>query len=101
MFSGGDYAEVGRWLENFARSHAKRESPRLEAVIDAEGPREGRSYGIRLRAGERLMPPAGAPPLELTFEDARDHRGSLAWCQALADRVRDLARADRGTRLSA
>ena len=39
MFSGGDYAEVARWLKNFVTSHGKRETLRVEAVVDAEGPR--------------------------------------------------------------
>ena len=51
MFSGGDYHEVARWLENFVNSHAKREDPRAEAVLDTEGPREGTSYGVRVRLG--------------------------------------------------
>ena len=37
MFSGGDYDEVARWLENFVNSHAKREDPRAECVLDAHG----------------------------------------------------------------
>ena len=35
MFSGGDYEEVARWLANFVTSHAKRESPRVEAIVEA------------------------------------------------------------------
>ena len=35
MFSGGDYDEVARWLSNFVTSHAKRENPRVEAVVEA------------------------------------------------------------------
>jgi hypothetical protein len=93
MFSGGDYGEVARWLANFVTSHAKRESPRVEAVVDAEGERENRSYGVRLRLGARVLPPPGAPPLELDFADA------------LARRVRELARRliaeERGARRSA
>jgi len=52
MFGGGDYHEVARWLENFVNSHAKREDPRAECVFDDEGPREGVSYGVRVRLGE-------------------------------------------------
>ena len=59
MFSGGDYDEVARWLENFVRAHAKRENLRVEAVVETEGAREGQSYGVRLRLGEDLRP---APP---------------------------------------
>ena len=91
MFSGGDFEEVRRWLDNFALSHAKREDPRIEAVIEADGD-EGERYGIRLRLGERWTPPAGAEPLRLSYPEVRDHRGSLAWGQALAGRVRELAR---------
>ena len=61
MFSGGDYEEVGRWLWNFVISHAKRENPRVEAIVDAEGPREGRSYGIRLSLGPPPHPAPGSP----------------------------------------
>jgi hypothetical protein len=85
MFSGGDYREVARWLENFATSHAKRQDLRAEAVLDTEAPREGRSYGLRVRLGERL-----SSEIELQFADVAANRGSLAWCQALADRVRGL-----------
>ena len=85
MFSGGDYHEVARWLENFATSHAKREDLRAECVLDTEGPREGRSYGLRVRVGERL-----SSELELVFEEVASRRGSIAWCQAQAERVRGL-----------
>jgi hypothetical protein len=85
MFSGGDYHEVARWFENFATSHAKRQDLRAEVVLDTEGPREGTSYGLRVRLGERL-----SSEIELQFVDVAANRGSLAWCQALADRVRGL-----------
>ena len=87
MFSGGDYHEVARWLANFATSHAKREDLRAECVLDMEGAREGRSYGLRVRVGERL-----SSEIELPFAVVASNRGSLAWCQALADRVRGLVR---------
>jgi hypothetical protein len=89
MFSGGDYQECARWLWNFAEAHAKRESPRVEAVVDTAGAREGVSYGLQDRLGESLAPRA---PLELTFEEVREGRGRIEWCQALAGRVRGLAR---------
>jgi hypothetical protein len=92
MFSGGDYGEVARWLANFVTSHAKRESPRVEAVVEAEGERENRSYGVRVRLGARVLPPPGTSPLELDFADVSRHRGDLAWCDALARRVREPAR---------
>ena len=85
MFSGGDYQEVARWLENFATSHAKRQDLRAEVLLDTEGPREGTSYGLRVRLGERF-----SSEIELQFADVAANRGSLAWCQALADRVRGL-----------
>jgi hypothetical protein len=89
MFSGGDYHEVARWLRMFLNSHAKREHPRVEAIVDAEGERENKSYGTWLRLAEHVT-----PEVAFDFKDVADHRGSLAWCQALADatraRVRDL-----------
>jgi hypothetical protein len=92
VFSGGEYGEVARWLRNFVAAHAKRENPRVEAVVDTAGPREGRSYGVRLRLGEGLRPAPPAPPLELGFPEVAQNRGGLAWCSGLADRVRALAR---------
>jgi hypothetical protein len=85
MFSGGDYHEVARWLENFATSHAKREDLRAECVLDADGPREGTSYGLRVRVADRL-----SSEVELLFADVAASRGGIAWCQSLADRVRGL-----------
>jgi hypothetical protein len=92
MFSGGDYEEVARWLRNFVVAHAKRENLRVEAVVDTEGAREGRSYGVRLRLGEDLRPAPPEPPVELGFAEVAEQRGSLAWCSGLAERVQSLAR---------
>jgi hypothetical protein len=92
MFSGGDYEEVARWLKNFVTSHAKRENLRAETVLEDSGPRYGQSYGVRLRLGAELRPPAEQPPIELPFSEVASQRGSLAWCAALADRMRALAR---------
>ena len=92
MFSGGDYEEVGRWLWNFVVAHAKRENARIEAPVDTSDARAGQSYGVRLTLGERSLPPAGEPPIEIAYADAAANRGSLAWCDALAARVRALAR---------
>jgi hypothetical protein len=92
MFSGGEYEEVARWLRNFVVAHAKRENLRVEAVVDTEGPREGQSYGVRLRLGEGLRPAPPEPPVELGFPEVAQNRGSLAWCSGLAERVRSLAR---------
>ena len=105
MFSGGDYEEVARWLRNFVTAHGKRENLRVEAVVEAGGAREGESYGVRLRLGELLAPPAEEPPLELAYGEVARNRGSLPWCGALAERVRALARqlstAGTGSRRSA
>jgi len=87
MFSGGDYHEVARWLENFATSHAKREDLRAECALDTGGPREGTSFGLRARIGEGF-----SSEIELGFDDVAAGRGSMAWCRALADRVRGLVR---------
>jgi hypothetical protein len=91
VFSGGDYHEVARWLENFATSHAKREDLRAECALDTEGPRDGASYGLRVRVGERL-----SSEIELPFAEVASNRGSLAWCQAQAERVRGLVRESVG-----
>ena len=82
MFSGGDYEEVGRWLRNFVLAHAKRENLRVEAVVESEGPREGQSYGVRLRLGEgriyadQLAIRAGVEERHNVFEEHRN--GQLA-----------------------
>jgi hypothetical protein len=91
MFSGGDYEEVGRWLWNFVEAHAKRENLRAEALVDAAGPRQGQSYGVRLRVDARVLPPPDQAPVEMTFADVAAGRGQLAWCNALAGRVRTIA----------
>ena len=85
MFSGGDYHEVAKWLENFATSHAKRENLRAECVLNTDGPRAGTSYGLRVRVADRL-----SSEIELPFADVAAGRGGMAWCQSLADRVRGL-----------
>jgi hypothetical protein len=87
MFSGGSYDEVARWLKMFVNSHAKREHPRVEIVLDDDEAREGVSYAARLRFGER----AGAL-MEFDYKDVAAHRGELAWCADLAQRVRREAR---------
>ncbi len=87
MFSGGTYPEVARWLWNFLTAHAKRVDPRFEVALDADESREGKSYGARLSFLRRL-----GPPVELEFRDVADNRGSLAWCSALAERTKALAR---------
>src|SRR5687767_3239816 len=86
-FSGGSYDEVARWLRNFLTSHAKREDPRVEVLLEASAEREGRSYGARLRLGDRT-----SDLIEFDYKEVADQRGSLAWCRALAERTRALAR---------
>ena len=93
MFAGGSYHEVARWLQNFVASHAKRESPRLEVSVEVSGAREPNSYRVRLRLGDQYLPPLDQPPLELTYPEVAAGKGSLPWCQALAERVRGWARA--------
>jgi hypothetical protein len=87
MFSGGSYDDVARWLKNFLASHAKREEPRIEVELDTDDEREGASYGARLRLEERVT-----PTLEFAFSDVAANRGNLAWCLALAARIRHVAR---------
>lgn len=86
MFSGGTYDEVARWLRNFLTSHAKRVNPRVEVVLEDDDERKGKSYGVHLRLGSHVSPLVG-----LDFRDVAANRGSLAWCAALAERVRQLA----------
>jgi len=86
-FSGGSYEEVARWLNNFLTSHAKREDPRVEILLDAGNERQGRSYGARLRLGDRL-----SSPWELDYKEVADNRGSLAWGCGMAEQTRARAR---------
>ena len=87
-FSGGSYEEVARWLDNFLASHAKREDPRVEILLVAGDERQGRSYGVRLRLGNRL-----SPSWELDYKEVADNRGSLAWGRGMAEQTRARARA--------
>jgi len=87
MFSGGSYDEVKRWLLMFLNSHAKREDPRVEAALDHDDEREGRSYGAWLRFG-----PHSSSLMEFDYQEVAQHRGELAWCAAQAQRVRQQAR---------
>jgi hypothetical protein len=88
-FSGGSYGEVRRWVWNFLTSHAKRVDPRIEVELDADDAREGVSYGARLRLGTKAT-----KLIDLDYKDVAANRGSLAWCVALAERTKDLARAE-------
>jgi hypothetical protein len=87
-----DYHEVAAWLENVVRSHAKREDPRIEVVLDTGGPREGHSYGVRLALGSRVYPPLEASPIELQFPEAAEGRTRFAWTEALGARIQSTAR---------
>ena len=87
MFSGGSYEDVERWLKMFLNSHAKREDPRIEAALQDDEERQGRSYGASLRFG-----PRSTALMEFDYQDVAQHRGELAWCAALAERVRQQAR---------
>ncbi len=97
MLKGGSYEEVGRWLWNFATSHAKRESPLVEAVLESPEERVGKSYGLRLRVGDRYLPALNQPPIEFAYPEVADGKGNFAWCEALAKRIRGLARELLGT----
>ena len=83
MFSGGTYDEVARWLHNFLTSHAKRENVHAEVEVDADEARQGKSYGTRLRLGDRLT-----PVVEFDYAEVAQNRGSLEWCATLAARTR-------------
>ena len=96
-----DYDEIGAWLENVLRSHAKRENAHIEVRLETTGAREGRSYGARLVLGTGVYPPPGAPPIELDFREAAEGRARFAWCLALAERIRAAARELAGTVRSA
>jgi hypothetical protein len=87
-----DYHETGEWLEGFVRSNAKREDPRLEALLEAGGAREGKSYGVRLILGGRSSPPLDAPPIELRFQEVAEGRSRFDWCAALGERIHQTAR---------
>lgn len=88
MFSGGTYEEVGRWLGNFLTSHAKREVPRAEVLLDAADNGEGRSYGVHLRLDNHL-----SDAWTFDYREVADNRGRLAWCLNLADQARARVRA--------
>jgi len=92
VFAGGSYAEVGRWLLGFVNSHDKRESPRVEAIVEAGDERAGKRFAVRLRLGERFRPPLDQPAVELSFQEVSAGKGSLAWCESQGARVRGWAR---------
>jgi len=92
MLPGGSYEEVARWLWNFATSHAKHESPLVEAVVETLEERDGQFYGLRLRVGERFLPPVDQPPIEFAYSEVSEGKARFAWCEALASRIRGWAR---------
>ena len=87
-----DYPETGAWLAGFARSHAKREDSRIEVLLEADGPRESHSYGLRLALGTRTEPPLGSPPIALEFHEVAEGRTRFAWCLTFGERVQTVAR---------
>jgi hypothetical protein len=95
-----DYHEIGSWLSSFARSHAKRESSRIEVILETGATREGRSYGVRLALEGRVHPPPGSPAIELEFAEVAAGRTRFAWCEALAERLRAVARELRAAPLT-
>jgi hypothetical protein len=86
-FSGGSYEEVAHWLWNFLTSHAKRVDPRVEVLLESGDERQGRSYGARLRLGDRR-----SALWEFEYKDVADDRGRLAWCGQMAVEARARAR---------
>jgi hypothetical protein len=88
-FSGGSYDEVARWLHNFLVSHAKRVDPRIEVDLEAGDEREEKSYGAGLKLGNRMT-----SVIELDYREVAANRGGLAWCAALAERVKQIARTE-------
>ena len=92
MFAGGSYEEVARWLLVFLNSHAKRESPRIEAIVETGDARARKSFGVRLRLEERYEPPLDRPAVDFSFQEVSAGKGSFPWCEALGKRVRAWAR---------
>jgi hypothetical protein len=88
VFSGGTYEEVGRWLWNFLTSHAKRENPRAEVILDAGAEGGGGSFRVRFRLGNELSSVS-----EVDYREVADNRGNLAWCRAWVDKARAQVRA--------
>jgi hypothetical protein len=93
VFSGGSYDEVARWLRVFLTSHAKREHPRVEVVLNEDDALQGRAYRAWLRLGDRV-----SGVIDLDYKDVADHRGELVWCTTLAERTRAVVRDLLGAR---
>jgi hypothetical protein len=92
VFAGGSYEEVARWLLGFLNSHAKRESPRVEGIVEAGEERAAKAFGVRLRLGQDYEPPLAEPAIEFSFEEVAAGKGSWSWCQAMSQRVSGWAR---------
>lgn len=92
MFAGGSYDEVARWFRIFLNSHAKRESPRVEAIVEAEDERAGKTFGVRLRLDEAYHPPLDQPAIEFSFKGVSAGKGSFSWCESAGRRARSWAR---------
>ena len=71
----------------FLNSHAKREHPRVEAVLEEDEARKNMSYAARLVLGARRT-----ALMEFDYKTVAAHRGELDWCMDLARRVRREAR---------
>lgn len=77
------YDEIAAWLRGFATSHVKRDDPRWEVTVAAPAAGAEGRYTIRvIRSGRE------AAPLELTYTEVVEGRTRLAWCEALAARLR-------------
>jgi|GEM_PF-836032 len=87
-----DEAEVGRWLRNFATSHAKREDSRIEAEVRAvQGP-ESRTYELSLVLGAQGGAPVSVRLGAVSYVEVAEGRTRLDWCATQARRIRQAAR---------
>jgi hypothetical protein len=75
--------EVAAWLHGFAVSHVKRDDPRWEVTVAAHGAGTDDRYTIRVTRRGRE-----AAPIELSYAEVVEGRTRLAWCEALAARLR-------------
>lgn len=72
----------------FVNSHAKREDPRVDALLEERAGDDGGAYAVRLRLGQQA-----SEPMTFGYREVADGKGQLAWCAELARRVRSGARA--------
>jgi hypothetical protein len=82
------YAEVAAWLQGFAASHVKRDDPRWEVTVDRHPAGAGGSYTLRVARGGSGATPGASAPIELSYAEVVEGRSRLAWCEALAARLR-------------